>query len=141
MKNRNRPPAIAIYLPTFIFSLSLWLFYFASVAYARDCPPNDPSRADCAAAATTAQNPVTPLAGTVAGTGTSVVIDRLRKRRRPGPVIKPPTDYGPGKTNVWDPPVDEQTHKWVNEGLVWDPQGLTWRDSASTGRAGKSAAV
>ncbi len=127
MNNRNhRPASIAIFSLYCAFSFSIWLFYFASVAYARDCPPNDPSRSDCAAAATTAQNPAVPATGTVAGAGTSVVIDRIRKRRRPRPAPRPPREYG-GRTNVWDPPEDEQQRKWENEGLVWDPQELTWR--------------
>jgi ABC-type transporter Mla subunit MlaD len=117
----------SISLAIYAFAFSLWLFYFASVAYARDCPPNDPSRADCAAAAQTAENPLVPATGTVAGTATSVVIDKLRNRKRPKPATKPPKDYGPGRTNVWDPPETEQQEKWEKEGLVWDPQELTWR--------------
>ena len=101
--NRHRS-SIFVYTFGFAFSVLIWLFYFASVAYARDCPPNDPSRSDCAAAATTAQNPLVPAAGTIGGAGTSVVIDRLRNRKRPKPATKPPKDYGPGRTNVWDPP-------------------------------------
>ena len=108
------------------FSFSIWLFYFASVAYARDCPPNDPSRSDCAAAAQTAQNPAVPATGTVAGAGTSVVIDKLRQRKRPKPLTKPPREYG-DRPNVWDPPEDEQQRKWEEGGLIWDPVELTWR--------------
>ncbi|MBI5303986.1 MAG: hypothetical protein HY868_17760 [Chloroflexi bacterium] len=125
-KRNHRPASFAILALYCAFSFSIWLFYFASVAYARDCPPNDPSRSDCAAAATTAQNPAVPATGTVAGAGTSVVIDRLRNRRRPRPAPRPPREYG-GRTNVWDPPEDEQQRKWEHEGLVWDPQELTWR--------------
>lgn len=128
MNRRDRhPSSIALYLISAAFSFALWVFYFANVVYASDCPPNDPSRIDCANAAQTANNPATPASGTVAGTGTSIAIDRLRNRRRGRFTPKPPTDYGPGRTNVWDPPVDEQTRKWVDEGLVWDPQTLSWR--------------
>ncbi|MBI3915080.1 MAG: hypothetical protein HY327_12955, partial [Chloroflexi bacterium] len=124
MKSRSRlSSSIAIPALSFAFSCSLWLFYFASVAYARDCPPNDPSRSDCAAAATTAQNPAVPAAGTLAGGGAGVLINR----GRPGPPPKPPKDYGPGRTNVWDPTVEEQQNRWIKDGLVWDPTTLTWR--------------
>lgn len=128
MNRRDRhPSSIALYLISAAFSSALWVFYFANVVHASDCPPNDPSRIDCANAAQTANNPATPASGTVAGTGTSIAIDRLRNRRRGRSTPKPPTDYGPGRTNVWDPPVDEQTRKWVDDGLVWDPQTLSWR--------------
>lgn len=125
-KSNHHPASIAVYGFFSLFSFSIWLFYFASVAYARDCPPNDPSRSDCAAAAQTAQNPAVPATGTIAGAGTSVVIERLRKRPRPKPLTKPPREYG-GRTNVWDPPETEQQNKWEKEGLIWDPQELTWR--------------
>lgn len=128
MNQRHQPrSSIVVYALFSVCSFSIWLFYFASVAYARDCPPNDPSRADCAAAATTAQNPLVPAAGTVGGAGTSVVIDRIRNRKRPKPTTQLPKDYGPGRTNVWDPPETEQQEKWEEEGLIWDPQELTWR--------------
>ena len=128
MKSRpHHPSSIAIYFFSAAFSFALWVFYFANVVYASDCPPNDPSRADCANAAQTANNPATPAAGTLGGTTTSIVIDRLRNRKRPKPATKPPKNYGPGKTNVWDPPEEEQQHKWEKEGLVWDPVELTWR--------------
>ena len=127
MKKHNRRPAsVPIYMLYLVFSFSIWLFYFASVAYARDCPPDDPSRSDCAAAAQTAQNPAVPATGTVAGAGTSVVIDKLRNRKRPKPLTKPPREYG-DRPNVWDPPEVEQQRKWEEGGLIWDPVELTWR--------------
>ncbi|MFQ5401665.1 MAG: hypothetical protein ACE5E7_18965 [Anaerolineae bacterium] len=43
------------------------MFLFPAAAFARDCPPNDPSRSDCQGAATTARNPLVPIAG--AGVG------------------------------------------------------------------------
>ncbi|MBI4789244.1 MAG: hypothetical protein HY782_19600 [Chloroflexi bacterium] len=126
-KKHHNAASVPIYTVFLLFSFSIWLFYFASVAYARDCPPDDPSRSDCAAAAQTAQNPAVPATGTVTGAGTSVVIDRIRKgRKRPKPLTKPPREYG-DKPNVWDPPEIEQQNKWEKEGLVWDPVELTWR--------------
>jgi hypothetical protein len=44
-----------------------WLALFTGTVYASDCPPDDPSRADCQAAASTARNPLVPIAGGVLG--------------------------------------------------------------------------
>jgi hypothetical protein len=38
-----------------------------SPAHASDCPPDDPSRADCQSAASTARSPLVPITGAVAG--------------------------------------------------------------------------
>lgn len=48
--------------------LALLCWLLAGTAFASDCPPDDPSRSDCAAAATAAQNPLVPIAGGLAGT-------------------------------------------------------------------------
>jgi hypothetical protein len=48
-----------------VFSLLLGLV--PTVAYASDCPPDDPSRSDCKGAASTARSPLVPIAGAVAG--------------------------------------------------------------------------
>lgn len=56
----------ASWLPLSIPLVSL-LLWAATLVYASDCPPNDPSRSDCQAAANTARSPLVPLAGAVVG--------------------------------------------------------------------------
>lgn len=62
---------------TVICFLLAWLVLLAGTAYASDCPPDDPSRSDCKAAATTARNPLVPIAGGVAGGVAGEVIGRV----------------------------------------------------------------
>ena len=47
--------------------LTVWLVLWVGTAHASDCPPDDPSRSDCQAAASTARNPLVPIAGGVGG--------------------------------------------------------------------------
>jgi len=67
---RNLPPALVL---TLTFALSVCVY----PALASDC--NEPT--DCAGAATTAQNPLLPIAGAGLGAGAAVVV---RTVRRPG---------------------------------------------------------
>ena len=62
-----------------------------------------------------------PLSGVAGGVGGAVP---------PGirpPAVKPPRDYGPGKDNPWDRPPEKQQEMWIREGVVWDPETLSWR--------------
>lgn len=38
-----------------------------------------------------------------------------------------PKDFPSEPPNPFDPSIREQIEKWVNEGLIWDPNDLTWR--------------
>jgi hypothetical protein len=66
-----------------------FLLVWAGIAYASDCPPNDPSRLDCQGAASTARSPLVPLAGAIAGV---LVNGRLISRTR----LQPPSRNGDG---------------------------------------------
>ena len=61
--------SIAIFRGLVVLSFTLLgVLLSTGAALASDCPPDDPSRSDCKAAATTARNPLVPIAGGVAGT-------------------------------------------------------------------------
>ncbi len=67
----------------------------AGHASASDCPPNDPSRNDCAAAARPAKNPLVPVVGAIVGTIVAVIIVNGReigRRVLGGPAVPPGTD-------------------------------------------------
>lgn len=51
----------------FVVGYFMLLCMLPSVAYASDCPPDDPSRQDCQSAASSARSPLTPIAGAAAG--------------------------------------------------------------------------
>lgn len=61
-----------------------WMFLLPAVAFARDCPPSDASRSDCKAAATTARNPLVPIAGAGAGGVAGWVAGQAISRRANG---------------------------------------------------------
>lgn len=63
------------------------LILMPSVARASDCPPDDPSRSDCKGAATTARNPLVPIAGAVAGSVAGWVAGQVLK---PAATKEPP---------------------------------------------------
>lgn len=63
------------------------------------------------------------VAGDVAGTATGTALGGGEGT----PEMKTPKDYGPGKDNPWDPPIEKQREMWEKEGLVWDPDTLSWR--------------
>jgi hypothetical protein len=63
--------------------LAMWLMLFVGAAQASDCPPDDPSRADCQGAASTARNPLVPLAGGAAGGVAGQVLGQAVGKRKP----------------------------------------------------------
>ena len=66
-------------------------------------------------------------AGVAALGGTAIAVN---KRRRPKFV--PPKVLPDGRSNPWDPSIDEQRRKWDRDKLVWDPDTLSWRDPVDT---------
>jgi hypothetical protein len=70
-------PRLTIWLPLLGFVLG-WLLVLAAPAHASDCPPDDPSRSDCSAAASTARNPLVPIGGSVVGGVVGNVVGRGR---------------------------------------------------------------
>src|SRR5688572_19710346 len=70
----------------------LWGVLTLSVAravYASDCPPDDPSRADCASAASVARNPLVPIAGAGLGLVLVTVVNGVVVSRREVPAAEP----------------------------------------------------
>jgi hypothetical protein len=63
-----------------ILGFFLALALAPDVAQASDCPPDDPSRADCIAAASTARSPLVPIAGAAAGGIAAWVVDNILDR-------------------------------------------------------------
>lgn len=60
-----------------IFGYFLLLGLLPTVAYASDCPPDDPSRSDCKSAASTARSPLVPIVGAAAGAGAGWVVSKV----------------------------------------------------------------
>lgn len=77
-----RSSALVLGVQFAVIALALAAVWLASplVASASDC--NVPS--DCKGAATTARNPIVPIAATGAGAGTAVLIDAVRRKPDPG---------------------------------------------------------
>jgi len=58
----------------------LALVFLPTTALASDCPPEDLSRSDCRAAASTARSPLVPIAGAAAGAGAGWVASKVLDR-------------------------------------------------------------
>jgi len=85
------------------------LALFTGTVYASDCPPDDPSRADCQTAATTARNPLVPIAGGVLGSavgglvGNAITKKDNGKGGEEGTVTKEPGEKDPGEKEPENP--------------------------------------
>jgi hypothetical protein len=83
--------------------LSAWLALFTGAAYASDCPPDDPSRSDCKSAATTARNPLVPIAGAILGGAAGQVIGQALSGGSKGETAGDDGDQGEGKDGNAEP--------------------------------------
>jgi hypothetical protein len=83
--------------------LLTWLALFTGAAYASDCPPDDPSRSDCKSAASTARNPLVPIAGAVLGGAAGQVIGQVLTGGGKGETAGDDGDKGEGKAANAEP--------------------------------------
>lgn len=125
---RSAPRALlARWVAAFAF-LAVWLVLVASTAHASDCPPDDPSRSDCQAAATTARNPLVPIAGGVGGGVAGEVIGRVVTKGKDGKEESEPQDEGGEREN----PCQEVTEQFqlakIKQQLLLDAY-ISWKNT------------